>query len=140
MKKFDKIDDEVIELFKKKNFAFVGTLTKDGSPQVIPTWVDYKDGFILINNVIGRQIQKNVDRDPRISVAVADRDNPYKMVSIRGTVIEQITKNANEHIEELSHKYFGTPYPFHSPTEQRVIIKVKPEKVFGLSIDAPTRR
>ena len=30
----------ISKLFEEKNFAFLATLMKDGSPQVTPTWVN----------------------------------------------------------------------------------------------------
>jgi Pyridoxamine 5'-phosphate oxidase len=74
-----------------KNFAFVATLMKDGWPQITPTWIDLEDGTILVNTVGGRLKQKNVSRDDRIAISVADQNNPYHMVTIRGRVVEQTT-------------------------------------------------
>ena len=81
-------------LFENKNFAFVATSMKDGSPQITPTWVDLEDNLILVNTALGRLKQKNLKRDPRIAVAVADNNNPYEMVTVRGEVIEQVTGEA----------------------------------------------
>ena len=87
----DKITDPSIRrLFEEKNFVFVSTLMSNGYPHTTPTWVDIEDGNILINTTIGRIKQKNVSRDPRLSLAVVDHNNPYDMVTVRGRVIEQI--------------------------------------------------
>ena len=58
------IIEPVAQLLKGKNFAYISTLMKDGSPQVTPTWVDIdKDGnSILINTAEGRIKRKNVSR------------------------------------------------------------------------------
>ena len=53
------------------------------------------------------------------------------MVTIRGKVIEQITKGAAEHADKLAKKYLGLDkYPYHSPNEKRVVLKIEPERVF----------
>jgi PPOX class probable F420-dependent enzyme len=127
------ITEPVAQLIKRKNFAYLSTLMKDGSPQVTPTWVDIdKDGnSILINTAKGRIKQKNVSRDPRVAISVPNQNNPYNMVSIRGRVIEQISQGADEHTDRLAKKYLDMDkYPYRSPSEKRVILKVKPEKVF----------
>jgi PPOX class probable F420-dependent enzyme len=127
------ITEPVARLLKGKNFAYLSTLMKDGSPQVTPTWVDIdKDGnSILINTAEGRTKHKNVSRDPRVAISISDQNNPYNMVSIRGRVIEQISEGADEHIDRLAKKYLGMDkYPFRSPNEKRVILKIKAEKVF----------
>ena len=84
-------DPSIRKLFENKNFVFVSSLMKDGSPQVTPIWVDIENGYILVNTAIGRIKQKNISRDPRVALAIADQNNPYDMVTIRGKVTEQIT-------------------------------------------------
>jgi hypothetical protein len=79
-----------------------------GYPQVTPTWVDIENGNILVNIAIGRIKHKNISRDPRVALAMADQNNPYDMVTIRGRAIEQITGDAaEEHIDKLAKKYIG---------------------------------
>ena len=125
------IDDSVTQLLTGKNFAFVDTLMKDGSPQITPTWIDYDGKTILINTAEGRTKQKNVSRDQRVAISIVDQNNPYNMVTIRGKVIEQTSKGADEHIDKLAKRYLDVDkYPFRSPTEKRNILKVRPEKVF----------
>ena len=53
------------------------------------------------------------------------------MVSIRGRVIEQIKEGADEQTNRLAKKYLGMDkYHYRSPNEKRVILNIKPEKVF----------
>jgi PPOX class probable F420-dependent enzyme len=127
------ITEPVAQLIKGKKFAYLSTLMKDGSPQVTPTWIDIdKEGnSILVNTAEGRIKQRNVSRDPRVAISVPNQNNPYNMVSIRGRVIEQISKGADEHTDRLAKKYLDMDkYPYRSPNEKRVILKIKPEKVF----------
>lgn len=130
----DIIDPSIRKLFEGKNFAFVSTLMKDGYPQITPTWIDIEDSNILINTVMGRIKQKNVSRNPKLSLAIIDQNNPYDMVTVRGKVMEQITGDAaDEHIDKLAKKYLGKDkYPNIVPGEKRVILKVKPERVFHM--------
>jgi hypothetical protein len=70
-------------------------------------------------------------RDPRVAISISDQNNPYNMVSIRGRVVEQITESADEHTDKLAKKYLGMDkYPYRSPNEKRVILKIRPEKIF----------
>ena len=90
----------------------------------------------MINTAEGRTKQKNLLRDPRIAISVVDRNNPYNMVTIRGKVVEQTTTGADLHIDKMAKKYLGVDkYPFARPGEKRILLKVKPEKVFHM---APT--
>jgi PPOX class probable F420-dependent enzyme len=130
----EKIMEPVAKIIKKKNFAFLGTLMKDGSPQVSPVWIDITDNnTILINTAKGRIKHKNVSRDPRVSISLIDDENPYSMVTIRGQVVEQTSNGADEHIDKLAKKYLNADrYPGHSPNIKRIILKIRPEKVFYL--------
>jgi PPOX class probable F420-dependent enzyme len=127
-------DPSVRKLFEGKNFVFISSIMRDGSPQVTPTWVDIENGNILVNTAIGRIKHKNISRDPRVALAIADQNNPYDMVTVRGRTIEQLTGDAaEEHIDKMAKKYIGKDkYPFRSPGEKRVILKIKPEKVFHM--------
>jgi PPOX class probable F420-dependent enzyme len=129
----NQMTDQVIELIKGKNFAHFSTLMNDGSPQVTPTWIDLDEvgDSILISTVEGRIKRKNVSRDPRVAISISDENNPYNMVLIRGRVIEQTKEGAVEHTDRLAKKYLGVDkYPFPTPIEKRIILKVKPERVF----------
>src|ERR687887_106334 len=129
----EQISVHVAKIIQKNSFAFLGTLMKDGSPHVTPVWIDIVDNTILINTAEGRIKTKNVSRDPRVSISLIDDENPYSMVTIRGQVIEQTTFGADEHIDKLANKYLNTDkYPGHSPNIKRVILRIRPEKIFYL--------
>jgi PPOX class probable F420-dependent enzyme len=123
-------DPSIANLFEGKNFAFLATLMKDGSPQVTATWVDIdKNNFtILVNTAEGRVKHRNISRDPRVAVSIIDSSNPYHMVSVRGKVIEQIKgKDAEEHIDKMAKKYLDKEkYPRRRPGEERLLLRIKP--------------
>jgi len=127
-------DSSTRKLFEGKNLAFVSTLMKDGHPHITPTWIDIQDGHIFVNTAIGRIKQRNVSRDPRLSISIVDQNNPYDMVTVRGRVIEQITGDAaDQHVDKLAKKYLGKDkYPNRASGEKRVILKIKPERVFHM--------
>jgi PPOX class probable F420-dependent enzyme len=102
----------------------------DGSPQVTPVWVDFDGKNVLFNSALGRVKDKNIRRDPRVSLAVQDPENPYRYLEVRGRVVEITEKGADEHINKLSQKYLGKPvYPFRQSGEVRVLYKIEPEHV-----------
>jgi PPOX class probable F420-dependent enzyme len=131
----NEINDSVVrKLFEGKNFVYIASLTRDGSPHVNPTWVDIENSMVLVNTVIGRTKHRNICRDGRVALAISDQSNPYDMVTIRGKVVEQITGPiAEEHIDKLAKKYLGKDeYSRRVPGERRVLLKIKPEKVFHM--------
>ena len=118
------------KLLRERNFAHLATLMPDGSPQVTPVWVDFDGKYILVNTAEGRIKPKNVRRDPRVALDVISQEDPYRMATVRGRVVEITTDGADDHIDKLAKKYLGQDkYPFRSPGEQRLILKIEPERV-----------
>src|ERR687892_411259 len=88
-----------------------------------------------ITEPIARLFQgKNFARDPRLAISVLNGNNPYEMVTVRGRVTEQMTGSvAEEHIDKMAKKYLGVDkYPGRSPGEKRVVLRIKPQKIFYL--------
>lgn len=127
------MDGKVIKLFSEKNLVFIATIMKDGSPQVSPVWANYDDGHVLINTAEGRIKHKNILRDNRVAVSVVSKDNPLDMATIRGTVEELIPDYDYTHADKLTLQYMGREhYPFKRDDEKRIILKIKPVRVFVL--------
>jgi PPOX class probable F420-dependent enzyme len=124
------LPDDVVELLRKPSICFVTTVMPDGSPQITETWVDTDGKHVVINTVQGFQKVRNVARDDRVAVAVADQHNPSRYVAIRGRVVDVTELGGAEHIDQLAHKYLGRPYPWFGGRDQvRVIMKIEAEKV-----------
>ena len=120
-------------LFKGKNLVFIATVMKDGSPQLSPVWANYEDGHIMVNTAEGRVKHKNVLRDSRVAISAVSQNNPLDMTTIRGKVIEIVPDYDYVHINKLTKKYMGVEnYPFRQAGEKRIVLKIKPEKVFVL--------
>jgi PPOX class probable F420-dependent enzyme len=114
----------------KKAFANLATLNADGSPQVTPVWVDFDGTHVLVNTAKGRVKTNNLEREPRVALAISDPENPYRYLGIQGRVTEMTEAGADAHIDKMAKKYMGKDtYPFRAPGEVRVILKVTPEKV-----------
>ena len=120
-------------LFKDRNLVFIATVMKDGGPQLSPVWADYEDGYIMINTAEGRIKHKNVLNDPRVAVSVVSNENPLDMTTVRGKVMEIIPDYDYVHINKLTKKYMNIEnYPFKRKDEKRIVLKIKPEKIFVL--------
>ncbi len=127
------IPDKFLDLFEKKAFAHLATLMPGGEPQVTPVWIDYDGKRVLFNTAAGRQKDKNLQRDDRVSMSIADPDNPYRYLEVRGRVSERTTSGADAHIDKMAKKYLGQDkYPFRQPGEVRVIFKVTPEHITSM--------
>jgi PPOX class probable F420-dependent enzyme len=125
------LTDDQAGLFTDKNFAVVATVNPDGSPQSSVVWVDWDGENVLFNTTRPRAKGRNLSRDPRVSITVFDRENPYRYVEVAGKA-EFEDEGANEHIHKLSHKYNGQDYP---DANGRVIVRVHPDRVHAMGVD-----
>jgi len=127
------LPDDLLALLRGPSPCFVTTLMPDGSPQTTQTWGDTDGEHVLVNTVVGYQKTRNVERDPRVSVAVQDPENLFRYISVRGRVVGTTTEGATEHIEALSQRYTGRPYPWYGGRDQqRVVLTIAADKVHGM--------
>jgi len=118
----------VLELARGQNFAAITTLLPDGHPQTQVMWVDTDGDHLLVNTEVHRQKFRNVERDPRVTLMIWDREDPYRFVEVRGEVVKTVKgTEAREHIDELSHKYRGRPYQTQIRSE-RVVLRIAPSR------------
>lgn len=121
------IPEKFRDLFAKKSFAHLATLMPDGSPQVTPVWCEWDGRHILVNSARGRRKDRNLRRDPRVSLSIQDPDNPYRYLEVRGRVVEVSEQGADAHIDRLAKKYLGVEkYPLRTPGEVRVLYRIEP--------------
>ncbi len=127
------LPDKVLHLLRNKGITYLATLMPDGSPQLTQTWVDTDGEFVIINTVDGHQKVRNIRRDPRVAVTVADPDNSRDFVQLRGQVVRESTDGAVEHIEMLSHRYTGAPYSWWGGRDQvRLMLYIRVDKIGSL--------
>lgn len=122
------IDEPARTLAKQGNFAAFTTLLPSGQPMTHVMWVDCDDEHLLINTETHRTKYRNVLEDPRVTVTIWDRIDPYHYAEVRGRVVECVTgPHARAHIDTLSNRYVGHPYPTATIGE-RVILKIAQDR------------
>jgi PPOX class probable F420-dependent enzyme len=125
------IPDNFADLSQKKTFAQLATIMRDGSPQVTPVWWEFDGKHVVINSAKGRTKDLNMRRNPNVAISIQDPENPYRHLSVKGTVVEITENGADAHIDKLAKKYIGKDvYPNRRPGEVRVIYRILPEKIF----------
>ena len=127
------LPEDLITLLRQPSPCFLTTLMPDGSPQLTMTWVDTDGEHVMINTVQGHQKVRNIERDPRVAVSVADGTSPSRYYEIRGQVVNVTTEGATDHIEALAQRYLGAPYPWYGGRDQvRVVLTIRADKVRGM--------
>ena len=124
------IPDEAKHLFENKDFAHIATLNSDGSPQVSAVWVGLDGDYVTFNTAEGRLKTKNLARDGRVALSITNQENPYENLIVQGKVVEMTHDGADADIDALAKRYLDADsYPFRQEGEERVIVKIEPEKV-----------
>ena len=122
------IPESHLSLLRSKALAHLATLGPDGELQSTPVWFDWDGERLILNTNKWRKKYRNIVRQPRVAVSIANPDNLISYLEIRGTAeVEDDSDQAV--INSLSRKYLGKDYPFLQPGEERVTVRVKPEHV-----------
>jgi PPOX class probable F420-dependent enzyme len=118
-------------LFDATEFVTLATVQPDGQPQLSVVWVEREGDDLLMSTTTNRQKYRNLERDPRASVLLYPKDNPYSYVEVRGNVT-MTEEGGRELIDRLNQKYMGTPrYTWDDGTDNvRVVVRLSPTKVF----------
>lgn len=123
------IDDPAVRaLLDGPNHAVISTLNEDGSVHSTVVWQEPLDGTLGINSAVGRRWPTNLQRDPRITVLVYAKDNPYEYVEIQGTATGT-TAGADAQMDRLANKFTGAA-SFAGPADDvRISFEVRPTRL-----------
>lgn len=115
--------------------AVATTLRPDGSPHSTVVWVDRDNGAVTFNTAYGRRKPEHIQNDNRVSLTMVDPEDPMRWISISGKA-RLVDEGADAHIDRLAKKYLGQDeYPWRSAEEQRVTVRIEPEKVTATGIE-----
>jgi PPOX class probable F420-dependent enzyme len=122
--------DSTLRLLDGKQYAVLGTVNPDGSPQTSVMWVGRDGSDLLMSTVQGRVKHRNMLRDPRVSVTVIDSADPENYVELRGrvTMLPDIGRRVDT---LLSWKYDGKDPDPDPPGAVRVVVQITVDKATG---------
>jgi PPOX class probable F420-dependent enzyme len=129
------LDQKQTDFLQNPYVGVVTTLRKDGSPHATVVWVDVDGGQVSFNTAVGRAKERHIRENPHVALTVVDPQDPYKWLTLTGTA-ELTTDGADPQIDRLAKKYLGQDeYPWRNPTEQRISVKISPERVETYGLD-----
>ena len=111
----------------------MSVLNADGSPLQAVIWYVLEGDAIVFNSRVGRHWPTNLQRDPRVSVTVADG---YLYVEMRGEVeIDPDPIRGLAVISALTHRYQKNPEAAATQIagfarEPRVTFQLRPTRIF----------
>jgi PPOX class probable F420-dependent enzyme len=124
------LSDKARVYLNERRFAVLATINEDGTPQLTTMWFLLEGDTVVMNTKAGRVKDRNMKRDPRISVCVEDG---YNYVTISGTVeMNDDQEVAQRDIYRLAARYNGEEAAKRQMEEQfskehRITLRLKCE-------------
>lgn len=120
--------------------ASLTTVAPDGYPQTSVVWCDLDGDCVRVNTMRGFAKERNMRRDPRVTLLCYDPRQPLRYLEIRGTVVAMTEFGAAEHLDRLASKYLARPVRYFgdvipaqfAETEIPVVCHIRPSHVVAL--------
>jgi len=120
--------------------AALTTVMPDGYPQTSVVWCDSDATDVRVNTMRGFRKERNMRRNPRVTLLCYDPREPLRSLEVRGTVVEMTEDGAAEHLDALASKYIGRQVHYFGDciparfveTEVPVLCRIRPTHVVAL--------
>ena len=128
------IPADFVDILQSTALAHVATIGPHGEPQSTPVWFLWDGQRVRITQVEGQQKLRNLRRDQRVALSMADPNNPGRNLEIRGRVEREEPDPHNDLDRQLSHTYLGDE-SFTGAPGDHVTLVIEPLHVtsFGAS-------
>ena len=136
----DQIPESHRDLVECPPVAALTTVMPDGCPQTSVVWCDFDGECVRVNTMRGFAKERNLRRNPRVTLLCYDPRQPLRYLEVRGTVVEMTRAGAAEHLDNLASKYAGRPIRYFgdaiparfAQTEIPVLCRIRPTHVIAL--------
>jgi PPOX class probable F420-dependent enzyme len=115
-----------VDLLEKPNFAHLATVRPDGSPQSNVMWFAWDGDRIRLTHTKRRQKFQNLQRDPRVALSIADPEDPYRFLEVRGVVESIEDDDEQASFYQSLQKRYQKVYEIHD-APHRVIVTIRPQ-------------
>jgi PPOX class probable F420-dependent enzyme len=125
--------------------AALTTVLPSGYPQTSPVWCDFDGRCVRVNTMRGFQKERNMRRNPRVTLLCYDPRNTDRYLEVRGTVVEMTEDGATEHLDRLASRYEGRAIHFFgdsvaatfATTDIPVLCRILPTHVVAADFSSP---
>jgi PPOX class probable F420-dependent enzyme len=121
-----------VDLLERPVFAHLATIRPDGSAQSNVMWFDWDGRRIRMTHTKSRQKYRNLNREPRVALSIADPDDPYRFLEVRGVVERIEDDDAQASFYRSLQKRYGREYEIRDAAE-RVVVTVRPTTFVAVS-------
>jgi PPOX class probable F420-dependent enzyme len=112
----------------------------DGAPQTSVVWCDRDGDVVRVNTMRGFAKERNMRRDPRVTLLCYDPREPLRSVEVRGLVESMSEEGALAHLDSIASRYMGRPVHYFGDcvpaalgaTEVPVLCRIRPVRIVTL--------
>jgi PPOX class probable F420-dependent enzyme len=136
----DRIPASHLDLIDCPPVAALTTVGADGYPQTSVVWCDFDRELVRVNTMRGFAKERNMRRDPRVTLLCYDPRQPLRALEVRGVVVDMTEDGAAAHLDALASRYAGRPIRYFgdaipeafAATETPVLCRIRPLHVVAL--------
>ncbi len=99
--------DDLGDLLERPILATLATHRKDGSILLSPVWHEWADGGFSISIWAQDVKAKNLARDPRATIIVAENALPYRGIEVSGEATVEAVPDLMPLVRRLAQRYMG---------------------------------
>jgi PPOX class probable F420-dependent enzyme len=121
--------DDVADLLEAPLVAILATRRPDDTTLLSPVWFEWRDGGFNVWASAGDKGKvRHIERDPRVSIVVANSDWPYKGIEVRGEA-RLVEDGFFDVLGRTARRYFGEEVGASfaaSVSRPGVVIRIEP--------------
>jgi PPOX class probable F420-dependent enzyme len=141
----ERIPASHLDLAECPPVAALSTVMTSGHPQTSVVWCDLEAGGVVrVSTMRGFAKERNMRRDPRVTLLCYDPRSSLRYLEIEGTVVEMTEVGAAAHLDGLASKYAGRPIRYFgdaiparfAETEVPILCRIRPDRVVAMDARA----
>ncbi|WP_326559645.1 PPOX class F420-dependent oxidoreductase [Micromonospora sp. NBC_01796] len=120
------------DLLERPLFTHLATVRPDGAPQSSLMWFVWDGERIRMTHTRGRQKFRNLAHDPRVALSIADPEDGYRSLELRG-VVESIDPDDEQasFYQSLQRRYGAEGEISDIPN--RVVVTIRPTRFVAVT-------
>lgn len=120
------IPDSHLDLLAKPILVHAATIGPNGEPQANPVWFTWNGEHIVIAIGPNGQKARNLSRDPRIALSMADPDDSAHYLEVRGVVRSvRVVDSSDPDVIAMVRKYTGEE-SYEGMPDQHALYVIEP--------------
>lgn len=127
------------DLLERPLFAHLATIRPSGAPQSNVMWFVWDGERIMMTHTKRRQKFRNLEREPRVALSVADPEDPYRFIEVRGVVESIVEDDEKASCYRSLQERYGNVYDIVD-ADIRVIVTIRPTAFVAVTGGSPPRR